>query len=178
MRKQEPGKDVKDTNSTTGPNTNRVIITVYVESPGKRLHQKIDLTNKATTNPLLKRPQFTSTEGYNRRAELLAYSRELRNGGPHQTWQRARNSRPEESKMWKWSSIPVRIRASLRRMFRRNRRIFRYERIRSEKYSEAGQFSRRQKRAPRRYITAASYCRKLKHVLKELSCGVRCRKGL
>ncbi|XP_050214725.1 uncharacterized protein LOC126665837 [Mercurialis annua] len=151
MKKQDTGKDQKDTNS-------RVIITVYVESPRKRLHQK--------TNPTGKHRGC-----YDRRSDLLAYSRQLRNGGsPRRIRQPERNS-PLTSKMWKWSSLPVRIKASFRKIFRRSKRQFRYERI----PSEAGQFSRRRKKSWRRHI-ASSCCRKMKDVLKEISRGFGCRK--
>ncbi|KAK7282759.1 hypothetical protein RIF29_11790 [Crotalaria pallida] len=53
-------------------NTNGVVITVYVESVK---------TRKTRPHPHFIRPRVSETEGYDRRAQLLAHSRQLRNQG-------------------------------------------------------------------------------------------------
>lgn len=81
MAKLEAGMHFRNKIARARTNSNRVIITVCVESPRKCTHQKTgDLTSEATRNPLFKRPQSRRKKGYDRRAELLAYSRELRDG--------------------------------------------------------------------------------------------------
>ncbi|XP_021681488.2 uncharacterized protein LOC110665598 isoform X2 [Hevea brasiliensis] len=109
-------------------NSNRVIISLYVESPRKCSHQKTgDLNNKAKQNLLFRRPQSTKTKCYDRRAELLAYARELRDSAAcHQQerWPRRISSRLKSEKL-KWSSAPVRIQASIQKIFRRNEKQYR-----------------------------------------------------
>ncbi|KAG8633047.1 hypothetical protein MANES_18G073554v8 [Manihot esculenta] len=162
-------------------NSNRVIITVCVESPRKCTHQKTgDLTSEATRNPLFKRPQSRRKKGYDRRAELLAYSRELRDGVSLRQQERRprRNSSRLKAEKLKWSSAPVRIKASIQRIFRRNERQCMYEKIESvseENSGVASQFHCRKEKASGGNI-ASSFCKKLKRKLKELSCGLTCSK--
>ncbi|XP_029130487.1 uncharacterized protein LOC114916938 [Cajanus cajan] len=60
--------------------TNGVVITVYVESSRTRSIKPLeDSTKKTKPHPRFRRPQTTTgTQGYDRRAQLLAYSRQLR----------------------------------------------------------------------------------------------------
>ncbi|RDX84365.1 hypothetical protein CR513_34596, partial [Mucuna pruriens] len=59
--------------------TNGVVITVYVESPRPRSIKPLEgPTKKTKPHPRFKMPQTTGTQGYDRRAQLLAYSRQLR----------------------------------------------------------------------------------------------------
>ncbi|OAY58219.1 uncharacterized protein LOC110608824 [Manihot esculenta] len=105
-------------------NSNKsVIISVYVESPRKCSHHKTGdhLTNKAKRNPLFRRPQGAETKCYDRRAELLAYVRQLRDGGARHSRRDSLRLKFEEKKS-KLSSAPVRIETSMRRIFRRNER--------------------------------------------------------
>ncbi|KAJ9146351.1 hypothetical protein P3X46_028630 [Hevea brasiliensis] len=160
-------------------NSNRVIISLYVESPRKCSHQKTgDLNNKAKQNLLFRRPQSTKTKCYDRRAELLAYARELRDSAAcHQQerWPRRISSRLKSEKL-KWSSAPVRIQASIQKIFRRNEKQYRYEKIVSEQNSGVfREFHSRKKKTPRGNI-ASTFCKKLKRMLKELSCGLTCSK--
>ncbi|KAL2317755.1 hypothetical protein Fmac_031631 [Flemingia macrophylla] len=59
--------------------TNGVVITVYIESPKTRLIKPSeDPTKKTKPHPRFRMPQSKGTQGYDRRAQLLAYSRQLR----------------------------------------------------------------------------------------------------
>lgn len=84
MSKKEAEKDQKDKIVKARANTNRVIISIYSESPRKRLQQKHNPATKKTMG----------TRGYDRRAQLLSYASELRCAGSEpMEWSR-RNSRP------------------------------------------------------------------------------------
>ncbi|KAI5589165.1 hypothetical protein POPTR_005G172500v4 [Populus trichocarpa] len=130
MSKNEAEKDQKDKIVKARANTNRVIISIYSESPRKRLQQKHNPATKKTMG----------TRGYDRRAQLLSYASELRCAGSEpMEWSR-RNSRPR-SKKWKWSSGPARIRESFLRMFQQKERQWVYERIVTEENGEAARMS-------------------------------------
>ncbi|WVY91006.1 hypothetical protein V8G54_036520 [Vigna mungo] len=62
--------------------SNGVVITVYVESPRTRsIKPSEDPTKKTKPHPPFRKPQTTGSQsslGYDRRAHLLAYSRQLR----------------------------------------------------------------------------------------------------
>ncbi|KAG6776050.1 hypothetical protein POTOM_019553 [Populus tomentosa] len=131
MSEKEAEKDQKDKIVKARANTNRVIISIYSESPRKRLQQKHNPATKKTT---------MRTRGYDRRAQLLSYASELRCAGSEpMEWSR-RNSRPM-SKKWKWSSGPARIRESFLRMFQQKERQCVYERIVTEENGEADRMS-------------------------------------
>jgi hypothetical protein len=84
MSEKEAEKDQKDKIVKARANTNRVIISIYSESPTKRLQQKHNPATKKTMR----------TRGYDRRAQLLSYASELRCAGSEpMEWSR-RNSRP------------------------------------------------------------------------------------
>jgi hypothetical protein len=90
---KEEIKEVK--NNKEGNKTatqNGVIISVYVESPKPQLPQRAVTINKAKPKSASKKPQAARKRGYNRRAQLLAYSRDLRNVGSPQEVQRPRNN--------------------------------------------------------------------------------------
>lgn len=60
-------------------NKNGVVITVYVESPRTCSNKPSEGPAKKTKpHPRFRMPQTTGTQGYDRRAQLLAYSRQLR----------------------------------------------------------------------------------------------------
>ncbi|KAK8478624.1 hypothetical protein V6N13_025363 [Hibiscus sabdariffa] len=75
MRKQAGNMDQKKKQKSGNemPNTNGVIITVYVESSPPT---KSNPLKKSKANPVSKRPK--RGQCYDRRARLLAYTRELR----------------------------------------------------------------------------------------------------
>ncbi|KAI6690865.1 hypothetical protein NL676_027693 [Syzygium grande] len=63
-------------------NANPVIISVYVESPSPSPSQKPNHpTTKIKPDSLSKDPRIPRTDGYDRRAQLLAYARAMRTGG-------------------------------------------------------------------------------------------------
>ncbi|CAK7347049.1 unnamed protein product [Dovyalis caffra] len=127
---KEAERDQRNNIVKARASTNRVIISIYAESPRKRLQQKHDPTPKKSTR----------TRGYDRRAQLLAYASELRCvGSEPMEWSR-RNSRPNLKK-WKWSSAPARIRESFLRMFQQKERQWGYERIVTEENGEADPLS-------------------------------------
>jgi len=69
--------------------TNGVVITVYAESPRTRsIKPSEDPTKKTKPHPRFRKPQTTGSQssslGYDRRAHLLAYSRQLRENAQFQ----------------------------------------------------------------------------------------------
>ncbi|XP_011001449.1 PREDICTED: uncharacterized protein LOC105108723 [Populus euphratica] len=171
MSQKEAGKDQKDKIVEARANTNRVIISIYSESPRKRLQQKHNPATKKTMR----------TPGYDRRAQLLSYASELRCAGSEpMEWSR-RNSRPR-SKKWKWSSGPARIRESFLRMCQQKDRQWGYERIVTEENGEADQLwgSKRNNSRIQTGVSDSrhpSFCKKLTCMLKDLKCGLLCNKG-
>lgn len=85
MSEKEAEKDQKHKIVKARANTNRVIISIYSESPRKRLQQKHNPATKKTT---------MRTRGYDRRAQLLSYASELRCGRSEPVEWSRRNSRP------------------------------------------------------------------------------------
>ena len=64
-------------------NDHGVVITVYVESSTSRSKKQSDQTTKKTQPQThFRRPGTAATQGYDRRAQLLAYSRQLRHAAP------------------------------------------------------------------------------------------------
>ncbi|KAF9682581.1 hypothetical protein SADUNF_Sadunf05G0123900 [Salix dunnii] len=169
MSKKEAEKDLKDKIVKARANTNRVIISIYTESPRKRLQQKHNPATKKTTK----------THGYDRRAQLLSYVSELRCAGSEPMERSRRNSRPK-SKNWKWSTAT--IRESFLRMTQQKERQWGYERAVTEENGEAYQLQG-SKRINSRNQTGVSesrnsnFCKKLMCMLKELTCGLQCNKG-
>lgn len=82
----EEEKNSKEENKT--PTQNGVLISVYVESSKRAVTVKKAAKPKSAS----KKPQAARKRGYDRRAQLLAYSRDLRNAGSPQEVQRPRNN--------------------------------------------------------------------------------------
>lgn len=83
---------------------NGVIISVYVESPKIQSPQRTRTvaikksTNKpkSSSSSVSKKPQIAARKkGFDRRAQLLAYARELRNAGSQEAQRPRKNSRPK-----------------------------------------------------------------------------------
>ncbi|KAL0541352.1 hypothetical protein IC582_021394 [Cucumis melo] len=115
-------------NYQTLPKKQEVIITVYVESPklqnsNSHKTQIIPHNNNNHINPKPSLPKTPNSTGYDRRAQLLAYSRHLRNVHSSNT-----QSPQPKSKKWKWkvrSEAPTVRRMPSRRALQR----WRYERV-------------------------------------------------
>ncbi|KAG5245874.1 hypothetical protein IMY05_005G0129600 [Salix suchowensis] len=154
---KEAGKDLKDKIVKARDNTNRVIISIYTESPRKRIQQKHN-------------PATTKTRGYDRRAQLLSYVSELRCAAS-EPMERSRRDK------WKWSTAT--IRESFLRMTQQKERQWGYERIVTEENGEPDQLQG-SKRINSRNQTGSrnsNFCKKLMSMLKELTCGLQCNKG-
>ncbi|TQE08880.1 hypothetical protein C1H46_005494 [Malus baccata] len=98
MAKQELEKEEKNNGTRERPNKKEVIITVYVESPASSdSHQKPGPVKKINPKPSSEKPHQTAkTRIYDRRAQLLAYSQELRTTGDAQKVQWTNNgSKPK-----------------------------------------------------------------------------------
>ncbi|KAK9271432.1 hypothetical protein L1049_027023 [Liquidambar formosana] len=113
------------------PGMKGVIITVYVESPIIRSHERKDPLKRIKPHPFAQRPPTARTRGYDRRAQLLAYARELRDASSQQLQWPKNNSRAKPKK-WRWSTSPARLRLSFGGVFEGMKRGWRYERIGSE----------------------------------------------
>lgn len=93
------------------PTQNGVIISVYVESPKTQSPQRTvaDVKKTKPKKSVSKKPQAARKRGYDRRAHLLAYARDLRNAGPQEV-QRPRNnmrSMPKVIKFFQYSKMRV-----------------------------------------------------------------------
>ena len=98
MRKQEIEEE------KMSKTQNGVIISVYVESPKIRSPQRTRTvaieksTNKpkSSSSSVSKKPQIAARKkGFDRRAQLLAYARELRNAGSQEAQTPRKNLRPK-----------------------------------------------------------------------------------
>jgi hypothetical protein len=159
----EEVKNNKEANKTA--TQNGVIISVYVESPKPQSPQRAVTVNKAKPKSASKKPQAARKRGYDRRAQLLAYSRDLRNAGSPQEVQRPRNSlrstpkvcssngqKPRtctcmhadalvklqclEQKKWEWLMKPASFCIKSHQTLERTSSRWRYERMPIEKKTE------------------------------------------
>ncbi|XWS15079.1 hypothetical protein CRYUN_Cryun35bG0063500 [Craigia yunnanensis] len=79
------------------PNMNGVVITVYVESPSiVRPLSESNPDKKVKTIPVSKKPK--RSQGYDRRAQLLAYTQELRTADNEEQIQWKEKSQRQKSK--------------------------------------------------------------------------------
>ncbi|KAB1205399.1 hypothetical protein CJ030_MR7G010660 [Morella rubra] len=118
---------------TKSPAQNGVIITVYVESPRRQSPLRTAALEKSKPKSVPKKLQTARKRGHDRRAQLLAYARELRNGpngGTSREVQCPRNnSTAKPKKTWKWLTSPASICFRSRRKVERTSSRWRYERI-------------------------------------------------
>lgn len=101
MGKEEIEEEKKNKEANKIPTENGVIISVYVESPKLQSPQRTvtDAVKKTKPKSVSKKPQAARKRGYDRRAQLLAYARDLRNAGPQpQEVQQTRNNLRSEPK--------------------------------------------------------------------------------
>lgn len=112
------------------PNMNEVVITVYVESPSiARPLSGSNPDKNVKANPVSVRPQ--RRRGYDRRAQLLSYTQQLRTAdNKEQTQWNVKRSR-QKSK-WKCLTTPKRLGISFLGIFRKTKRRWRYRRMPSE----------------------------------------------
>ncbi|XP_042984450.1 uncharacterized protein LOC122313469 [Carya illinoinensis] len=170
-----------------------VIISVYVESPKTQspLMRTVPV-KKTKPKPVSKKPQTSrkQVEYSDRRAQLLAYARELRSSttaasDPQDQIQLPRNNlkaKPKlEQEKWEWIMAPASICCPSRRRLERARRQWRYERVPVEENAEnADQFSvvsesigagkKRKSTTRRSSRNSTSFLNKLRCRLRELSC--------
>lgn len=102
---REMKKKINYTKETTNNNHNKnVLIAVYVESPSpsntqipQRINTPTDPIKKIKPKPppSSKNPRTAKARGYDRRAQLLAYSQELRNADSQQVQWPKNGSRPK-----------------------------------------------------------------------------------
>ncbi|WCJ44583.1 hypothetical protein M5689_025242 [Euphorbia peplus] len=136
--------------SRARPNHNEVIITVYVEKPRILSSSQTDLTRKALSSEnLSKPPQISLTESFNRRAELLAYARELR----------------QTHFMHEFKEGQPTKKASRRKKEE-------HEQLISKQNSETQQFENSRKKRAQKSKFPSNFCRKMKSLLKNVSCGL------
>ncbi|KAL2513225.1 Uncharacterized protein Adt_18825 [Abeliophyllum distichum] len=152
------------------PLPKEVIINVYIES------SKIPLPNrkncpikKINPNPFCSKTARTA--GYDRRRQLLNYAQRLRHGNDPQ-------SQGPKHKKWRWS-LPIQRIKLLFSRFRRKTRLWKYERIGTEKYSDAEGSGNQQRRTTKvkGRRSNSHFCKKLKLFLKEISHAMQCNRG-
>ncbi|TKY74316.1 hypothetical protein E2542_SST03077 [Spatholobus suberectus] len=91
-------------------NTNSVVITVYTESVTTRSRRlSEDPTKKTKAHPHFKSNGIAGTQGYDRRALLLAHSRELRNAASENVPLPTNQSPPKTKSKGIWLTQLVRI---------------------------------------------------------------------
>ncbi|XP_048129515.1 uncharacterized protein LOC125313708 [Rhodamnia argentea] len=153
-------------------NTDPVIISVYVESPSSCSSRKPNHpTIKIKPNSSPRNPRIPRTGGYDRRAQLLAYAREMRTGGgsPPAALQTER-----KKSRWSAQAGPKNFRVCLDRILQRRSKTRRYERLGSDEEEEERSASpeciKQRSKTP--------FYRKFSRMLRKLSCGWRCTKGL
>ncbi|KAM7507670.1 hypothetical protein LguiA_018123 [Lonicera macranthoides] len=141
----------------------KVIITHYVESQNIR-----SLVNKDHINTERKRRKrfITRRNGYDRRAQLLAYAQELRHSD------RTRNEWPIHKK-WRFLPFP-RIRIFISRLFCKAKWRRRYHRVISEEKCEVEENLKRRKNKGKRR-RKYHICMKLWSMLKKLSYALKCK---
>ncbi|XP_054797775.1 uncharacterized protein LOC129302899 [Prosopis cineraria] len=146
--------------------TNGVMITVYVESSTTRSRKLSDPAKKSMPQTRIKTSRTSQSQGYDRRALLLAYSRQLRNIGSESqdvqgpTKQQSRHKSKEEICSWFQFCSPS------SRMLRQPNSRWRYDRMPILEKEELSQ--PRKKRSNGK--TSSPFLRKLKGLLKEMSC--------
>lgn len=140
---------------------NGVIVTVYEESAtvGSQHHRNPKI------KPRNSRPRYSSGGGYDRRAELLAYTHHLRNAGSQQ------DSTPTDPmhkpKKRRRLLGPLRkLRRSFGQLFEGKKRVWRYEKIETEKD---------EKKCPGKN-TWNKMSKSISSFLKELSSSLKCNK--
>ncbi|RDX81484.1 hypothetical protein CR513_37832, partial [Mucuna pruriens] len=141
----------------TNTNTNSVVITVYSESVTTRSRRQ---SEDSTNNPRFRSKGTAGSQGYDRRALLLAHSRQLRNEGSQKLQLPTNHSQPKTKSMLKgiWLSQLVRIcsRSSSTQMPPTS----------STWGNERVAFKERKERNP----IASPFLSKMKNKLKQLSC--------
>ncbi|KAF5442462.1 hypothetical protein F2P56_035116 [Juglans regia] len=180
-----------DASKPSTQNFNGVIISVYVESPKTQspLMRTVPV-KKTKPKPVSKKPQTArnQVEYSDRRAQLLAYARELRSSTtaastdhPQDQIQLPRNNlkaKPKEK--WEWIMAPASICCPSRRRLERARRRWRYERVPVEENAEKadhtvvsesiGAGKKREGTTRRSSRNSHSFLNKLRCRLRELSC--------
>ncbi|KAF8377007.1 hypothetical protein HHK36_030379 [Tetracentron sinense] len=130
MAKEEMKEDRKNMKKTEQPSKNGVFISVYIELPTSGRRKKNDPNTTIKRKPCSSKPKVSSKDGYDRRAQLLAYARDLRHSNSQQVEWPRKNLRPKSK--WSWASSPAKLRRSFQRLCSPTRRRWRYERIISE----------------------------------------------
>ncbi|KAJ7959093.1 Cytochrome P450 71A1 like [Quillaja saponaria] len=153
--KKQNNNNVKNRNGSI--TQNGVVITVYGESQMSRSQQ--DPKKKTKPDPHPKKFGATKTQGRDRRAELLAYSRQLRNAGPREVEQvqlpRTHSRHRAKRCIWLWlPSI---------RMPGCSKSRWRYERM---ILKESGRKKRKNKGQQNNYHIFT----KLRNMLRAMSC--------
>ncbi|KAF3445721.1 hypothetical protein FNV43_RR10897 [Rhamnella rubrinervis] len=105
LHREVKKKKINNLKETANNHHNKnVLITVYVESPSPsytQIPQRITTTTdhikkiKPKPPPSSKNTRTAKTQGYDRRAQLLAYAQELRNGDSQQVQWPKNGSRPK-----------------------------------------------------------------------------------
>ncbi|XP_038718197.1 uncharacterized protein LOC120011205 [Tripterygium wilfordii] len=152
--KEAKRDQTKNKNVSTG-----VIVTIYVEK------SRFPSDNESNPIKKSKRPT-TTTLGHDRRAQLLAYARELRNGGLQEAQKCPRMKSKPMPNRWKSKSRTILPTMSEQKKMRAN-----YERISTEETvvvdQFCGHFNGKKKKGPK---SVSQLCSKIKCALKELSC--------
>lgn len=118
------------------PSQKGVIISVYVESPTRQSTERPVAGKKTHPKSVSRRLQTPRKRGYDRRAQLLDYARDLRNADPQEVEQPEKTSRSKPSKKWRWLMKPASFCIQSCQTVERTTGRRRYERVPIEKKTE------------------------------------------
>ncbi|KAJ4962744.1 hypothetical protein NE237_022683 [Protea cynaroides] len=169
MGNEDAGEKAR-TRETSSKNHGTVIITVYVESSSIR-NPNPNPKSKSTNRQkhFSSKPPISARDGYDRKAQLLAYAQQLRSSNSEENqeigWLQTK-LRPKKKKC----SWGAKIRLCFRRIFHRRQE---YE---LPVVSDKEKSSRKKSDAARRNYSK-QILRRLRSMLKGLSCGWNCYKG-
>ncbi|KAL0391708.1 UNVERIFIED_CONTAM: hypothetical protein Sradi_2393600 [Sesamum radiatum] len=164
-------------------NNKGVIINVYTESrnlrPDRNIHpiKKINTSLSSSNN----KPSVSRTQGYDRRAQLLAYAQELRHANAQEleVERPFKNSTPRHKK-WRWSLPAHKMIKVLVSRFDGGKRKWKYGSIITEEYySDAGGSSNQERMSHRkaRRRHDSHFCKRLRCFWKKISGVWQCKNG-
>ncbi|KAI4337764.1 hypothetical protein L6164_016140 [Bauhinia variegata] len=165
--KEKADKKQKNNGRDRNTKTNEVLVTVYVESSTPRSQKLSNPMTKTKANQPWKGIKSGGKQGYDRRAQLLAYTRQLRNASSQEGGENKVPSITDQSRTKTKRCIWLtRICAPSSQVLRRSGRRRKYERLASKESRQANHQSRKKGNEG----DNSSFLMKVKNMLREMSC--------
>ncbi|KAK1384399.1 hypothetical protein POM88_022134 [Heracleum sosnowskyi] len=148
-------------------NNHRVIIATFVESTKRLPRPKRDGVKRVELKPFCNKPQNAKPHGYDRKAQLLAYAKQLRNSNPpHLNCPTTHSSSKSKKRRWIRILSPAKFSRSICGLFdRTSREPWRYQRL--ESGGDNG-FN----------IRNFHFCRRLRKLMKVWSSSCNCKRSV